>query len=233
MPTPAAGSELRTAMTTTPEVTLSAGVRRAAPRRASSTPPGRRGGCGPRRCSRSAPRAPGPALRRGALVAVPVGALAGRRARLRRADQGRDRDRRPARRLPRRSTPRPGRAPPGRRRRRRRSALAAGARRPQQPVGADGGRWRWAWSAPLPATASPSRCGWRSSASRSALALVIAQGLFLAADDALPALLYGTVGGLLQALWSLLVWVVVDRCRRGRAERLGRRRAVAAACART
>jgi hypothetical protein len=44
-----------------------------------------------------------------------------------------------------------------------------------------------------------------------ALALVISQGLFLAPSDALPALLYGTAGGLAQALWSLIVWVVADR----------------------
>ena len=43
------------------------------------------------------------------------------------------------------------------------------------------------------------------------LALVISQGLFLAPSDALPALLYGTAGGLAQALWSLIVWLVVDR----------------------
>jgi hypothetical protein len=44
-----------------------------------------------------------------------------------------------------------------------------------------------------------------------ALALVISQGLFLAPSDALPALLYGTAGGLAQALWSLVVWLVADR----------------------
>ncbi len=44
-----------------------------------------------------------------------------------------------------------------------------------------------------------------------ALALVIAQGLFLAPSEAWPALLYVTCGGLTQALWSLLVWVFVDR----------------------
>ncbi len=48
-----------------------------------------------------------------------------------------------------------------------------------------------------------------------ALTLLVSQGLFLPADDALPALLWGTVGGLTQVLWSLIVWVVVDRCRRG------------------
>ncbi len=48
-----------------------------------------------------------------------------------------------------------------------------------------------------------------------ALALVVSQGLFLAPGEALPALLYGTVGGLTQALWSLLVWFVVDRAATG------------------
>jgi len=48
-----------------------------------------------------------------------------------------------------------------------------------------------------------------------ALTLVVSQGLFLELDDALPALLWGTVGGLAQVLWSLVVWVAVDRCRRG------------------
>ncbi len=43
------------------------------------------------------------------------------------------------------------------------------------------------------------------------LALMIGQGLFLAPGDAWPALLYATVGGLAQALWSLLVWLVADR----------------------
>ncbi|MGC1166897.1 MAG: FUSC family protein, partial [Solirubrobacterales bacterium] len=43
------------------------------------------------------------------------------------------------------------------------------------------------------------------------LALMIGQGLFLAPDDAWPALLYATIGGLSQALWSLLIWLVADR----------------------
>ena len=43
------------------------------------------------------------------------------------------------------------------------------------------------------------------------LGLLIAQGLFLPASDAWPALLYVTCGGLAQALWSLLVWIFVDR----------------------
>jgi Fusaric acid resistance protein-like len=43
------------------------------------------------------------------------------------------------------------------------------------------------------------------------LALMVAQGLFLPAEDAAPALLCATVGALGQALWSLLVWVFADR----------------------
>lgn len=44
-----------------------------------------------------------------------------------------------------------------------------------------------------------------------ALALLIAQGLFLPSSEAWPAFLYVTLGGLAQALWSLLVWVFLDR----------------------
>jgi Fusaric acid resistance protein-like len=47
-----------------------------------------------------------------------------------------------------------------------------------------------------------------------ALTLLVSQGLFLAADETLPALLWGTVGGLTQVLWSLIVWVSVERCAR-------------------
>jgi len=43
------------------------------------------------------------------------------------------------------------------------------------------------------------------------LALMVAQGLFLPAADAAPALLYVTIGALGQSLWSLLVWVFADR----------------------
>ncbi len=43
------------------------------------------------------------------------------------------------------------------------------------------------------------------------LALMVAQGLFLPAEDAAPALLYATIGALGQSLWSLLVWVFADR----------------------
>jgi uncharacterized membrane protein YccC len=44
-----------------------------------------------------------------------------------------------------------------------------------------------------------------------ALTLLVSQGLFLRADETLPALLWGTVGGLTQVLWSLIVWVAIER----------------------
>jgi Fusaric acid resistance protein-like len=44
-----------------------------------------------------------------------------------------------------------------------------------------------------------------------ALAMLIAQGLFLPTSDAWPALAYGTLGGLTQVAWSLLVWLATDR----------------------
>jgi hypothetical protein len=43
------------------------------------------------------------------------------------------------------------------------------------------------------------------------LGMLIAQGLFLEPSDALPALLWGTVGGLTQVAWSLVVWIAVDK----------------------
>jgi hypothetical protein len=43
------------------------------------------------------------------------------------------------------------------------------------------------------------------------LAMLIAQGLFLPAGDAGAALLYGTLGGLTQVAWSLIVWIAADR----------------------
>jgi hypothetical protein len=43
------------------------------------------------------------------------------------------------------------------------------------------------------------------------LGMLIAQGLFLPASEALPALLWGTVGGLTQPLWSVLVWIAADK----------------------
>jgi fusaric acid resistance family protein len=43
------------------------------------------------------------------------------------------------------------------------------------------------------------------------LAMLIAQGLFLATGDALPALLWGTVGAGTQVAWSLIVWAAADQ----------------------
>jgi hypothetical protein len=48
-----------------------------------------------------------------------------------------------------------------------------------------------------------------------ALALLVAQGLPLGPSDALPALLYGTAGGLLQAAFSLGVYAAGDRTEEG------------------
>jgi hypothetical protein len=50
------------------------------------------------------------------------------------------------------------------------------------------------------------------------LSMVIAQGLPLEASDALPALLLSTAGGLLQPLFSMLVWAASDRTEEGGAE---------------
>jgi hypothetical protein len=60
------------------------------------------------------------------------------------------------------------------------------------------------------------------------LALMIAQGLFLAPGDAWPALLYATVGGLSQALWAWLVWLFADRTSEGEASGWGTRAALTA-----
>lgn len=43
------------------------------------------------------------------------------------------------------------------------------------------------------------------------VALMISQGLFLPVHDTLPALLYGGAGAILQAAWAALVWLVYDR----------------------
>jgi hypothetical protein len=43
------------------------------------------------------------------------------------------------------------------------------------------------------------------------VALMLAQGLFLPVSDTLPALFYGTLGGLIQAAWAGIVWLVYDR----------------------
>ena len=43
------------------------------------------------------------------------------------------------------------------------------------------------------------------------VALMISQGLFLPVDETLPVFFYGTLGGLLQAAWAACVWLVYDR----------------------
>jgi hypothetical protein len=43
------------------------------------------------------------------------------------------------------------------------------------------------------------------------VALMLAQGLFLPVHDTLPALYYGTLGGLIQAAWAALIWLFYDR----------------------
>jgi uncharacterized membrane protein YccC len=48
-----------------------------------------------------------------------------------------------------------------------------------------------------------------------ALSLLIAQGLPLDAGDALPAMLLATAGGLMQPLFSILVWAAGDRTEEG------------------
>lgn len=47
------------------------------------------------------------------------------------------------------------------------------------------------------------------------LALMVAQGFFLPVDETLPALGWVTLGALTQVLWSLLVWVFYERRARG------------------
>ncbi|HEX7245165.1 MAG TPA: FUSC family protein [Solirubrobacterales bacterium] len=61
-----------------------------------------------------------------------------------------------------------------------------------------------------------------------ALSLLIAQGLPLDPTDALPALLFATAGGLLQAAFSLAVWAGGDRKEEGGEEGWDRRVALAA-----
>jgi hypothetical protein len=60
------------------------------------------------------------------------------------------------------------------------------------------------------------------------LALMIGQGLFLAPSDAWPALLYATLGGLAQALWSAIVWLAADRSADGQGSGWDTRAALAA-----
>jgi hypothetical protein len=44
-----------------------------------------------------------------------------------------------------------------------------------------------------------------------AVAVVLSQGFYLPAHEALPAFFYGTAGGLLQAAWAGCIWLVYDR----------------------
>ncbi len=207
MPTPAAGSELRTALTKTSEDT---------PVKAPGTAPGRLfNAAGTARRLRASPlfaigpSEPGPALRRGFLISVPIGiALA--------IEFGFD-------------SPTKGAIATG--------ALLAGfpgLDAPAKPRAA----WQ-AVAAPLIGAAAAlgilssqsaplavlamgllgAAAGYCFSVSLRlailglsvALAMVISQGLFLPVEDAWPALLYGTAGGLAQAAWSLVVWLFVDR----------------------
>lgn len=61
-----------------------------------------------------------------------------------------------------------------------------------------------------------------------ALGLLVAQGFFLPVSDVPDALLYVTAGGLLQSAWSLLVWLFVDRAADDEASGWNTRRALAA-----
>lgn len=208
MPTPAAGSELRTALTKTSQITFS------------QTPPGGPPGrlfnaAGTARRLRASPlfsigpSEPGPALRRGALLSVPIGiALA--------IEFGFD-------------SPTKGAIATG--------ALVAGFPGMDAPAGPRA-VWQ-AVSAPLIGIAAAIgilssqsaplavlamgllgvAAGYCFSVSLRlailglsvTLALLVAQGLFLPSEDAAPALLWATVGALGQALWSLLVWLFADR----------------------
>jgi hypothetical protein len=208
MPTPAAGSELTTAITTGPQVTLT------------QVSPGRTFGAlfntggAARRLVASplfgfGPSEAGPALRRGALVAVPIGVSLA-------VEFGFD-------------APTQGAIATG--------ALLAGfpgLDAPARPRAA----WQ---AATAPAIGLAAAIGILSSQATptaviaigllgaaagycfavslrlaiaglsTALAMVIAQGLFLGPGEALPALLYGTAGGFTQVAWSLIVWLFADR----------------------
>jgi hypothetical protein len=61
-----------------------------------------------------------------------------------------------------------------------------------------------------------------------ALGMLVAQGFFLPVADMPKAILYVTAGGLLQAAWSLLVWAFVDRAADDEASGWNRHRALAA-----
>ena len=225
MPTPAAGSELRAALTKTPEITPTPGA-------AEAGSGGLYNASGRVMRLRASPLfsigpgAPGPSLRRGALLALPVGAALA-------VELGFD-------------APTKGAVATGAM-----FAAFAGLDAPAGPRAA----WQAAaspligamaalgiltsQSAPL-AVATMALVGALAGYGFSyslrlaiyglvgALTLLVSQGLFLPAGEALPALLWGTVGGLTQVLWSLLVWVVADRCRRGEPSGWDRREVAAA-----
>jgi hypothetical protein len=210
MPTPAAGSELMTALTKGPQVTLrqvSSGRTRGlfnasgAARRLRASP-----------LLAIGPSEPGPAIRRGFLVAVPIGVALALEFGL--------------------NSSAPGAVATG--------ALLAGFPDLDAPAGPRAA-WQGA-SAPLiglaaalgilssqatlPAAVAMGLLGALAGYCFSVslrlailgltvtLALLIAQGLFLPASDAAPALLYATLGGLMQAAWSLVVWILADRANR-------------------
>jgi|GEM_PF-787011 len=212
MPTPAAGSELRTALTKGTEITPS-GVADGAGSGGLFNASGRATRLRASPLFSIGPGQPGPALRRGALIAVPVGA-----ALVVELGFG---------------APTEGAIATG--------AMFAGFAGLDAPAGPRAA-WQAAaspliglmaalgilssQSAPL-AVATMALVGAAAGYCFSyslrlaifglvaALTLLVSQGLFLEADETLPALLWGTVGGLTQVVWSLLVWVVVDRCARG------------------
>lgn len=211
MPTPAAGSELRTAVTKTPEITP-----RPAPGGAGEALFDASGRAMRLRASplfSIGPGEPVPSLRRGALIAVPVAASLV-------VELGFD-------------APTKGAIATG--------AMFAGFAGLDAPAGP---RAAWqAAAAPviglmaalgiLTSQTAPTAvaamalvgalAGYCFSYSLrlaifglvAALTLLVSQGLFLEVGDVLPGLLWGTVGGLTQVLWSLIVWVAIDRRARG------------------
>ena len=207
IPTPAAGLLLISARTTTPEDTFAAMPDPTTSRLYDASGEVERL---PRRFSRSA-AAPGPALRRGVLIAVPVavalifefslgwpsrGAIADRRPRL-----WLHRARRPGRAARRLAG---GRRAAGRHRRRRSASSAAmGARR----------RYRDGTNRAAAGYCFADNLRLAFAGFCVALGVMIAQGLYLPASDALPALFYGTIGGLIQAAWAGCVWLVGDRAK--------------------
>jgi hypothetical protein len=212
MPTPAAGSELTTAVTKTPEITFSQmPAERSQGRLFNASGLATRLRASP--LFAFGPSEPGPALRRGALIAVPIGlSLA--------VELGFN-------------APTKGAIATG--------ALLCGFPGLDAPSRPRAG-WQAA-AAPLIGLAAA--LGVLSSQSAPAavlamglvgaaagycfavslrlailglsvaLALVIGQGLFLTPAEVLPALVYGTIGALTQAVWSLLIWFVVDRAAAG------------------